>query len=187
MADFIAAAKASPGRLRNGNDQPGGTSHVTVSLLEKALGVRVIKVPYAGYAPTVQALLAGELDTVTVGVPDVLQHQQAGTVQMLGVAATQRHFLAPDVPTFREQGIDFVAGTWRVIIGPRGSPADRLATLESRLLETMNDPEFKTKARTAGFIVSPLGRADTARRLAAEDAAMYPVFLEAGLVKTRQK
>ncbi len=187
VADFIAAAKASPGRLRNGNDQPGGTSHVTVSLLEKALGVRVIKVPYAGYAPTVQALLAGELDTVTVGVPDVLQHQQAGTVQMLGVAATQRHFLAPDVPTFREQGIDFVAGTWRVIIGPRGIPADRLATLESRLLETMNDPEFKTKARTAGFIVSPLGRADTARRLAAEDAAMYPVFLEAGLVKTRQK
>ncbi len=187
VADFIAAAKAAPGRIRNGNDQPGGTSHVTASLLEKALGVRLIKVPYAGFAPTVQALLAGELDSTTVGVPDVLQHHQAGTVRMLGVAATERHFLAPDVPTFREQGIDFVSGTWRVIVGPRGIPADRLAILESRLLETMNDVEFKAKARAAGFIVAPLGRSDTARRLAAEDAAMYPVFLEAGLVKTRQK
>lgn len=187
LAEFVNAAKASPGKLKNGNDQPGGSSHVTVSLLEKKLGIRLIKVPYAGFAPTVQALLAGEIDTTTVSVPDVLQHHKSGAVRIVGVAGTERHFLAPDVPTFREQGIDFLAGVWRVIAGPKGIPADRLAILESKLLETMRDKEFVEKARAAGFIIAPLNRADTAKRLAAEDAAMYPVFLEAGLVKTRQK
>lgn len=187
LNDFVNAAKAAPNKFKNGNDQPGGSSHITASLLERRLGVRMIKVPYAGFAPTVQALLSGELDTVTVSVPDVLQHHKSGAVKMLAVAGSERHFLAPEVPTFRELGIDFIAGAWRVIAGPKGIPADRLAILEQRLLETMRDREFIEKARGAGFIVAPLNRADTLKRLAAEDAAMYPVFLEAGLVKTRQK
>jgi len=187
VTDFISAANANPGKIKNGNDQPGGSSHITVSLLERTVGVRLIKVPYAGFAPTVQALLAGELDTVTVSVPDVAQHHKSGAVRILGVAATERHYMAPDVPTFREQGIDFIAGAWRAIGGPKGIPADRLAILEARFVEAMSDKEFQDKARAAGFIVRPMGRADTAKRVAAEDAAMYPVFLEAGLVKTRQK
>ncbi len=187
VADFVNAAKASPGKIKNGNDQPGGSSHITASLMEKTLGVKIIKVPYAGFAPTVQALLAGELDTVTVPAPDIVQHHKSGAVRILGVAGSERHFLAPDVPTFKEQGIDFVSGVWRVIVGPKGIPSDRATTLEAKLLDAMRDKEFQDKAKNAGFIVSPMGRADTAKRMAAEDAAMYPVFLEAGLVKTRQK
>ena len=130
VADFVAAAKANPGKFKNGNDQPGGSSFITASLLEKKLGVRLVKVPYAGFAPTVQALLSGEVDTVTVPAPDIVQHQKSGAANLLGVAGTSRHFMTPDVPTFREQGIDFVSGTWRVIVGPKGIPADRLATLD---------------------------------------------------------
>jgi tripartite-type tricarboxylate transporter receptor subunit TctC len=135
----------------------------------------------------VQALLSGEIDSATVPAPDISQHHKSGAARSLAIAGTQRHFLLPDVPTFREQGIDFVAGTWRFIAAPRGTPADRLATLETRLLETLRDKGFIEKARAAGFIVEPMNRADTARRVAAEDAAMYPVFLEAGLVRARQK
>lgn len=187
VADFVAAAKANAGKIKNGNDQPGGSSHITASLMEKKLGVRITKVPYAGFAPTVQALLAGELDTVTVPIPDIVQHHKSGAARVLGVAGNERHFLAPDVPTFKEQGIDFVAGVWRVIVGPKGIAADRAATLEAKLLEAMRDKEFQDKAKNAGFIVNPMGRTDTVKRVAEEDAAMYPVFLEAGLVKTRQK
>jgi tripartite-type tricarboxylate transporter receptor subunit TctC len=149
--------------------------------------VKINKVPYAGFAPTVQALLSGELDSVTVSLPDIIQHHKSGAARSIAIAGSQRHFMAPDVPTFREQGVDFIAGTWRYIAAPRGIPADRLATLEARLLETLRDKEFNDKARAAGFIVSPLGRADAIRRIAAEDDAMYPVFLEAGLVRARQK
>ena len=187
LAEYVAQAKANPGKLRNGNDQPGGSSHVAASVMERRLGIRLNKVPYAGYAPTVQALLSGEVESVTVPPPDIVQHLKAGTARALGVAGIERNFMVPDVPTFREQGMDFVAGSWRYIAGPKGMPADRLALLESKLLETMRDKEFNEKARAAGFIVQPMGRADTAKRLVAEDEAMYPVFLEAGLVRTRQK
>lgn len=187
VADFIGVAKAAPGKVRNGNDQPGGSSHVAASMLERALGLRLNKVPYAGYAPTVQALLSGEVESITVPPPDIVQHLKAGAARSLGIASTTRHYLIPDVPTFREQGIDFISGSWRYIAGPKGIPADRLATLESRLLEVLRDKEFAEKARAAGFSLGPMGRADTAKRLAAEDAAMYPVFLEAGLVRARQK
>lgn len=187
VAEYVAAARTSPGKLRNGNDQPGGSSHVAASLMERRLAVKINKVPYAGFAPTVQALLSGELDSVTVSLPDIIQHHKSGAARSIAIAGTQRHFMAPDVPTFREQGVDFIAGTWRYIAAPRGTPADRIATLEARLLETLRDKEFGEKARAAGFIVSPLGRADAIRRIAAEDEAMYPVFLEAGLVRARQK
>ncbi len=97
VADFINAAKASPGKIKNGNDQPGGSSHITISLMEKKLGVRVTKVPYAGFAPTVQGMLSGEVDTVTVPAPDIVQHHKSGAARILGVAATQRNatFLRP--------------------------------------------------------------------------------------------
>jgi putative tricarboxylic transport membrane protein len=187
VGDFVKAAKANPGKIKNGNDQPGGSSYITAALMEKKLGIRLIKVPYAGFAPTVQALLAGELDTVTVPAPDIVQHHKSGAARILGVASSQRHFLAPDVPTFREQGVDFIAGAWRAIAGPKGIAADRLGVLEAKFVEALRDKEFQDKARNAGFIVAPLGRAETIKRIAQEDSEMYPVFLEAGLVKTRQK
>ncbi|MBC7781221.1 MAG: tripartite tricarboxylate transporter substrate binding protein [Proteobacteria bacterium] len=187
VADYIAQAKANPGKLRNGNDQPGGSSHVAASMLERRLGLKLNKVPYAGYAPTVQALLSGEIDSVTVPPPDIAQHHKSGAVRAIGIAGTERSFMVPDVPTFREQGVDFVAGSWRYIAGPKGIPADRLAVLETRFLEVLRDKEFIEKARSAGFVVQPAGRTDTAKRLVAEDDAMYPVFLEAGLVRARQR
>ena len=61
--DFVKAAKASPGKIRNGNDQPGGTSFLGIAMMEKALGAKITRVPYAGDAPNVQALLSGEVQT----------------------------------------------------------------------------------------------------------------------------
>ena len=187
LADLVAHAKANPGKLKNGNDQPGGSSHVAAAMFERALGIRFIKVPYAGFAPTVQALLSGEIDMASIALPDVVEHHHAGKVRILGVASQERHFKAPDVPTFREQGYDVISGLWRVIAAPKGIPADRLKVLESKLLETLSDQAFQEKARAAGFLVTPMGAADAKKRWDADDAAMYPVFLEAGLVKTRRK
>jgi len=187
VADFVAAARANPGRIRNGNDQPPGSSYVAIAVFEKKLNVKVTRVPYAGFAPTVVALLSGELDTATVPAPDVVEHHRAGKVRVLGVAATARHFLLPDVPTFREQGFDIVVGSWRSIAGPVGIPEDRLRLLESKFVEAMNEPEFKERAKNAGFLVTPKGSAETLARWKADDEMLYPILLEAGLVKFRQK
>ncbi len=91
------------------------------------------------------------------------------------------------MPTFREQGFDVVFGSWRAIAGPVGIPADRLKILESKFIEAMSDPEFKERAKKAGFIVDPKGSAETMARIKEDDAQLYPVLLDAGLVKFRRK
>ena len=187
LGELVAHAKANPGKLKNGNDQPGGSSHVAAAMFEKALGIRLIKVPYAGFAPTVQALLSGEIDMASIALPDVIEHHNSGKVRVLGVASSQRHFKAPDVPTFTEQGFPVISGLWRVIAAPKGLPADRLKILETKFLETLSDKAFQEKARAAGFLVTPMGAADARKRWDEDDRAMYPVFLESGLVKTRPK
>ena len=187
LKELVDHAKANPGKLKNGNDQPGGSSHVAASVFEKGLGIRLTKVPYAGFAPTVQALLSGEVDMASIALPDVIEQHAAGKLRVLGVASSTRHFKAPDVPTFAEQGFPVISGLWRVIAAPKGIPADRLKILETKFIETLSDKEFQEKARAAGFLVTPGGNEMTKKRWAEDDAAMYPVFLEAGLVKTRQK
>jgi len=187
LGDLVAYAKANPGKLKNGNDQPGGSSHVAAAMFERGLGIRLVKVPYAGFAPTVQALLSGEVDMASIALPDVVEHHASGKLRVLGVASDARHFKAPDVPTFKEQGFPVISGLWRVIAAPKGMPADRLKILETRLMEALSDREFQDKARAAGFLVTPMGAEGARKRWDEDDRAMYPVFLEAGLVKTRQK
>lgn len=187
VADFVKAAKAKPGSIKNGNDQPGGSSYVAIAIMEEALGVKTTRVPYKGYAPTVVALLSGEVQTATVPVPDIIEHHKAGTVRILGVAATERHFVAPDVRTFKEQGFNVIAGSWRTLVAPKGVPADRMKILEAKLLQALKDPTFVKRANNAGFFVSPMGGKETWDYWMSYDKAVYPVLLRAGLVKTRKK
>ena len=187
VQDYVDRAKAEPGGLKNGNDQPGGSSHLGISIYESKLGIEVTKVPYEGYALQIQALLSGEIDSITVPAVEVAQYEKSGDLKILGVSDGQRHFLAPDVPTFQEQGFDVISGSWRIILGPVGIPEDRLAILEDALVSTMSSEEFIAKAKTAGFNVSTRGIEETEKLVAEYDEAVYPILLDAGLVKVNQK
>jgi tripartite-type tricarboxylate transporter receptor subunit TctC len=187
LKDYVDRARASPGKIKNGNDQPGGSSYIAVALYEKKLGIKVTRVSYAGFGSTVIGLMAGEVDSATVPVPDTIEQHKAGKLKILGVSANERHFMAPEIPTFREQGFDVVVGSWRCIVAPKGIPEDRLRFLESNVLSALKDPEFQAKARQAGFVVQPGNANATLARWKADDAELYPVLLEAGLVKARQK
>jgi tripartite-type tricarboxylate transporter receptor subunit TctC len=187
LKEYVERARANPGKIKNGNDQPGGSSYIAAALYEKKLGVKLTLVSYAGFSPTVIGLMAGEVDSATVPVPDTVEQHKAGKLKILGVSATERHFLAPDIPTFREQGFDVVVGAWRCIAGPKGIPEDRLRFLETNVIAALKDPEFQNKAKQAGFVVAPADAKATYERWKADDAELYPILLDAGLVKARQK
>jgi tripartite-type tricarboxylate transporter receptor subunit TctC len=187
LKELVERGRANPGKLRNGNDQPGGSSYIAISIFEKQLGFKVTKVAYGGYAPTVTALMGGEIDTAAVPVPDAIEPHRSGKLKLLGVSAAERHFMAPEIPTFKEQGFDLVAGSWRCIIGPKGIPEDRLKFLETNIIAVLKDPEFVDKAKKAGFAIQPGDGKATAARWKKDDAELYPILLEAGLVKARQK
>jgi tripartite-type tricarboxylate transporter receptor subunit TctC len=187
LKEFVERARANPGKIKNGNDQPGGSSYIAAALYEKLLNVKLTKVSYAGFGPTVIGLMGGEVDSATVPVPDTIEQHKAGKLKLLGVSATERHFMAPEIPTFREQGFDVVVGSWRCVAGPKGIPEDRLRFLETNIIAALKDPEFQAKAKQAGFVVQPGDAKATYQRWQADDAQLYPILLDAGLVKARQK
>lgn len=179
---YVAKSKAAPGSIINGNDPPGGASYISASILESQLGVTIGKIPYAGYAPTVAALLGGEVASVTVPVPQVLEHHKSGAVKILGVMSSERHFMAPEIPTFAEQGFDVVAGDFRAVVGPAGIPEDRAKILSDALVAVLSSPELVAKANAAGYMIEPLGAAETVERITRFDTQVYPVLEGAGLV-----
>lgn len=187
IGEFVAAAKAAPESIRNGNDQPGGAAFTFISMYEKQLGVKVKKINFAGYAPAITALLSGEVQTISIAVPDVAEHHKAGKVRVLGVSGPTRHFMLPDVPTFKEQGFNVLVGSWRTIAGPKGLPADRLARLEDAFRSAMTDPEFIARAKVRGFFVSPGGVKEAAQVWSEADQSLYPLLFDSGLVKVRRK
>lgn len=187
LDDLVAKAKEAPGSLRNANDQPGGTSYVAASLMEAKLGIDLNLIPYAGSAPVVQAILAGETQTATPSVTDLVAQHKAGDVVILAVAGAERHFMAPDLPTFTEQGFPLVTGTVRALVAPADVDPEAAAILEKALVSVLNDEDFQKVARDAGFTITPMGSADATAFLKDLDNEMYPVLLEAGLVKVRQK
>lgn len=187
VQEYIDKLKAEPGSIANGNDAPGGSSAIVASLFENAFDVEMTKVPYQGYAPTVAAIMSGEVDSATLPVHQLVDQHKAGDVIILAVAAEDRHFLVPDVPTFKELGFDFIAGDWRALFLPKGVPENRKAYLENLFMETMSDPAFKEAAQKAGFMATPMGSEETTALIVAHDEAVYPVLLDAGLVTTRKK
>jgi tripartite-type tricarboxylate transporter receptor subunit TctC len=187
LADFVAAAKAKPGSIRNGNDQPGGTSYLGVALIERMLDVKLSRIPYAGDAPNVQALLSGEVQTSTAALTNMIDHHKAGTVRVLAISGDTREPKLPDVPTFKELGKDIPGGTMRAIVAPKGIPPDRLATLEKAMMSALNDPALRDRAATLSFGIAPAGSALAEKMVRDLDMTLYPILLESGMVKFRQK
>jgi len=187
LDDLVAKAKEAPGELRNANDQPGGTSYVAASLMKSQLGIDFTLVPYAGSAPVVQAILSGETQIATPSVTDLIAQHQAGDVTILAVAGAERHFMGPDIPTFTELGYPLVTGTIRALVAPADIDPEAATVLEKALLDALNDEAFQKIARDAGFTITPMGTDDATAFLQNLDEEMYPVLLDAGLVKVRQK
>jgi tripartite-type tricarboxylate transporter receptor subunit TctC len=187
LDEFIEKAKAEPGTIQNANDQPGGTAYVGAAFMETKLGIDLNLVPYAGSAPVIQAILAGEVQSATPSVTDLSAQHASGDVKILAVAGAERHFKAPDVATFTELGYPLVYGTVRAIVAPAGVDPEAAAILEKALLEAMSDPEFTSAAIEGGFTIAPMDGRAGYDFMSMLDADMYPVLLESGLVKVRQK
>lgn len=187
LADFVQSAQSDPTLIKNGNDAPGGVSYIAATLLQRLTDIELTLVPYRGYAPTVAAIVSGEVQSSTLPVHQLIDQHEAGDIKILGVMSEERHFMAPDVLTFKEQGIDLVTGDWRAIYLPNNIPEDRHAFLETLFFETISDPEFQEAAKQLSFFITPMRAQETKQFVEDFDKSLYPVLLENGLVKARHK
>lgn len=187
LAGFIETAKADPNAILNSNDGPGGFANITAMLVQKATGTEFATIPYQGYAPAIAAIATGETNASTVPTAQMLGLAQGGDVRILAVAGDERHFRAPDVPTFTESGIPFVFGDFVGLFLPAGVPDDRVAILESAMMNVLANESFLDAAKQAGLIISPQGADGFAAFLAEQDEKIYPVLEESGLVVVNAK
>ncbi|MCL5424338.1 MAG: tripartite tricarboxylate transporter substrate binding protein [Gammaproteobacteria bacterium] len=182
VAAYLDTLKEAPGNIINGNDSPGGFSYIAATMLENQFDVELTKIPYQGYAPTVSAMLSGEVMSALLPIPLLADQHNAGQLNLLAVAAEERHPFAPDVPTFKEQGYDFIAEDFFMLYLPGEVPEERRSKLAEMFYELLQDPSFQDAANGIGLVIHPKPQDETEHYLAQRADEVYEILTESGLV-----
>ena len=170
LQEFVALAKAQPGKINFGSPGIGTTGHLGLAMFMHAAGVQITHVPYRGAAPAVTDLIAGQIDGVVDNPPTVIAHIQAGKLRPLAVAAKERMALLPDVPTAAEAGVpNYEASSWFGIAAPAGTPPAIVARLHKAIADAVRTPAMKERFAKSGAQL--IG--DTPEHFAAQIRAEY--------------
>ena len=155
FADFIKAAKADPGKINLGGSGLNSANHAAHERLNRDFGVKTTYVPYKGTGDLSLAVLGGHIDGAMTYTPFAIANK--GKVRPLAVAMETRHPLLPDVPTFKELGVDWVDGAFRGIGVPKATPPEARRRLSETFAALNADPEMKELAAKAGFELVNVG------------------------------
>jgi len=156
MREFIALARAQPGKLNYGSAGPGSVNHLALELLNARAGVEIVHVPYKGIAPATQDLLAGQIQAMTASIPATLPYLAQNRVRVLAVTGPKRAALLPDVPTWRESGIENadVINYWG-IVAPLGTPREIVAKLNAEVMKVLAQPDVRERLEREGAELIP--------------------------------
>jgi tripartite-type tricarboxylate transporter receptor subunit TctC len=161
LADLVAAAKAQPGQISYGTTGIGSDDHLLVLGLEDTLRLPpMTHVPFNGMAPLSTALVGGHLQVGAFNMSESLALLRGGRIRSLGQAAATRWSGTPDVPTFKEQGVDLISGATRGIVGPPNMPAEIREKLEAAFRAALADAGFVREAERLGLPLAPRVGAD---------------------------
>lgn len=136
--EFMAYAKARPGRLNYGSAGVGSAAHLGCVMLEQAMGARFQHIPYRGTGPAMQDLIAGRLDFICDIAVSAVQSLKNRTVKALANLSATRSRALPDLPTAAEKGLPVAVSTWTVLFVPRGTPAPVVAKLHGAAMAAMD-------------------------------------------------
>jgi len=153
VADVIAMAKASPGKINFGTGGVGTTPHMTAELFQSIAGIKMVHVAYRGEAPAINDLLAGQIPLMFANLSAVMGNIKAGTLRALAVTSAQRSPSAPDIPTVAETALPgFDAETWFGIVAPAGTPHDIRAKLNAVALKALASEDTKKRYLDLGMV-----------------------------------
>ncbi len=182
VQEFIAYAKANPGKVTYGSQGNGTTSHLTASLFMQLTGTEMVHVPYKGTAPALVDLVGGQIDVFFDNISSSLPFHQAGKLRILGVADEQRSAALPEVPTFAEQGLPSMnAVTWFAVVAPPGTPAAKVAALQKSFAGALTQPEVRQKFAEQGAEPRGWDPARTGQFIRAESAKWDRVIRSANV------
>lgn len=178
LADAVTAARARPDHVTVGSAGIGSNTHLDLIQLERAANVRFDHIPYDGGAAPRTALLAGQVQVLATALGDVFRFMQDGTIRSLGILSAERSPLAPQIPTYREQGFDAIGGASRGLVGPRGMPRDSVEAIAAAVERALREPELIAAATNIALTLAYMGPEAYGRYLRAADADLARVWRE---------
>jgi tripartite-type tricarboxylate transporter receptor subunit TctC len=145
VQEFIAYAKANPGKLSYASQGNGTTSHLTAVMFEQATGTKLLHVPYRGTAPAINDLMGGHVDAFFNEFATSMEMHKAGKARILAVTTPKRVPELPDIPTMQEAGLTgFVSDTWNAISAPPKTPAPIVAKLNAAINDVLQATEMQS-------------------------------------------
>ena len=152
VAEFVAHAKANPGKLAYGSAGSGSAPHLATELLKQRAGIDFLHVPFKGGGPMVADLLGGQIHMVIADQANLMPHVKAGKLRALAVGTTERSPAHPEIPTLAESGFPgFEARAWQGIAGPAGMSAEVVRQLNGAFIKAMAAPDVRQRLIDGGL------------------------------------
>jgi tripartite-type tricarboxylate transporter receptor subunit TctC len=181
-AEFIAYAKANPGKLNYGSQGIGTTSHLTTELFMSLTGTKMVHVPYKGTAPALNDLMAGQVDFIFMELSSAVRLHQGGNARILAIATDKRLDSLPGIPTMIEAGVpNFVSDTWNALSAPPKTPAPIIGKLNQAVNDIIAAPDTKQRFEELNLLPAGGSPADMGKFVKAETARWSEVIRRAGI------
>lgn len=154
VQEYIAYAKAHPGKLTCASSGSGSSIHLSCELFKMKTGTDILHVPYRGSGPAVADLLGGQVDSMFDNLPSSLPQVQAGKLRAIGVTSPQRLPAAPDAPTLAESGLPgFDVESWFGVVAPAGTPRAVVDRLNQAMNKALASPALQASYKQSGFFL----------------------------------
>jgi tripartite-type tricarboxylate transporter receptor subunit TctC len=181
VKEFIALAKAQPGKLNFGSSGNGGIGHLVGEMFKSATGVQMVHVPYKGNGPALVDLMSGVLNLTFTDIAGGMPYIKAGKMRPLAIASKRRSAQLPEVPTMVEAGVPgFEATTWFAVFATGGTPAPIVNRLNAEIVKSLNTPDMRERLTGLGCEVVGNKPEELAAFLKAEIAKWGKVVKESG-------
>jgi tripartite-type tricarboxylate transporter receptor subunit TctC len=182
VAEFIAQAKAHPGRISYGSPGVGTSPHLSMELFKSTTGINVVHVAYKGAMPALADLMGGQIPAMLANLPALLPHIASGKARALAVTSAKRAALLPAVPTMLESGVTgYVVTAWYGMCAPAGTPQAILEKLHADLTRTLQAPDVQQRLADLVIDVAPTSRDEFTAFIRSELERWARVVKDAGI------
>jgi tripartite-type tricarboxylate transporter receptor subunit TctC len=182
IPDFIAYAKAKPGRVNVAASGVGTTTHMAGELFNLMTGLKLTFVPYRGSAPALTDLISGQVEAMFIDLPSSIQYIKGGSLRALAVTTAMRSDLLPGVSTVAEFIPGYEASNWFGIGAPRNTPVGIIDNLNKEINGALADPKMKARFAELGSIPIPMTAAEFGR-LMSEEPEKWAAVIRAAKIK----
>jgi len=151
VGELIGYARANPGKLNYASSGNGSAFHLGMELLKRMAGVEMVHVPFKGSAPSMNAVLAGDVQLMLVGTPTGLPPAKSGKLRALAIAGATRSALAPELPLIADTLPGYEVSGWFAAVAPAGTPAPIISRLNAEFVRALKSPDLQEKLTPHGF------------------------------------